>query len=329
MINILALKQKLKHSRIVVFIWNLTHKPKPMKKMSWGDGNPDKTFYVIGRADMIGGGWSLIVQILMHMAYALEKGYIPVIDMLNYRNQYIKENEFKIVNVWERFFEQPVGYTLNDIQNSKNIIINSSERCPDLKYYIDLGSNFWDDDVKINLMRSIFSSYIRYTEFTKKYLEDETQKIFKGKRNVIGVLCRGTDYLLNKPAGHEVQPDPKVVLADVKSEFNKGTYDAIFLATEDQDVLDDFKDEFGESLLYIDQSRVSKKEMKGDKWLSSVRENNHPNEDKDLAFLSYFSATYILAKCKCFFAGRNYGSKGVLLFSNRFEFVKIYNLGKY
>ena len=143
------------------------------------------------------------------------------------------------------------------------------------------------------------------------------------------MLCRGTDFLVNKPTGHEVQPNPDDVLSDVKKEYATGNYDRVFIATEDQDILDLFSSEFGPQLHYVNQPRISKKEMKGDVWLSSVRRKKNPDEDSDLSFLSYFSAIYILSQCNCLFAGRNNGSKGLLYMPSHYKFVKIYNLGQY
>lgn len=305
------------------------HRPKKEKKLSLGEEHPDKTFYVIGKEDMIGGGWSLLLQILMHIAYAVDKGYIPIVDMKNYRNQYVTDQDFKNVNIWEKFFEQPMGYTLDDIKKSKNVIISSSAYCPDKRYNIGLGSAIWDDEPKLVMMREIFRKYIRFSQYTKDYLDKEVANVCRTNHKIIGVLCRGTDYIVNKPAGHDIQPDSKQVINDVRIAMETENYDAIFLATEDQDIYEDFVKAFGNKVLSIDQTRISKKIMKGDAWLVAERVKQNPNEDKDKAFLSYFSSTYILSKCRGFYSGRNGGSVGVLLLPNNFSKCKVYNLGIY
>ena len=329
MITLLKVKQYFKHSRLVTSLWDMFHKPQKEQYVSYGSENPDKTFYVIGKNNMIAGAWSLINTVMMHIAYALDHGYIPVVDMKNFTNQYVKPEEQGIVNFWEKFFLQPADYTLDDIKNSKNIILSSSALCPDPKFNTSDGSNIWEDQPKLTLFREIFSKYIRYNDYSRQYLESETEKYLNGNSSVIGVLCRGTDYIVNRPTGHEVQPDPESVLADVKKEFETGKYDAVFLATEDQDILDIFLEEFGERLLFVEQNRFSKKDMKGDALLCRVREKQHPEEDKDIAFLSYFTATYILSKSKCLYTGRNNASKGLLYMPSNYDFIKIYNLGTY
>lgn len=329
MITVLRIKQILKHSRLVRSLLDIVHKPKPMTYICNGDDYPDITFYVIGRDNPIAGGWSLINTVLMHLAFAKDKGYVPVIDMQNYRNQYTRDDEFGKVNFWEKYFYQPAGYSLEDIRNAKNVILCSSSLCPAPQYNTSDGSNIWEDEIKIKMFRQVFMQYVRYKENTQSFFDEKVGSVFGDKKNVIGVLCRGTDFLVNKPTGHEVQPDPQIVLSDVKKEFNKGKYDAIFLATEDLDILDMFLDEFGDKLMYLKQFRISKKEMKGDKWLSAELEGRDIDKDSEGFFLTYFSATYLLTKCSCLFAGRNNGSKGVLYMPSNFDFVKIYNLGQY
>ena len=62
------------------------------KRISFGMLNPDKTFYVIRSIDnknrfYIGPTNNLLANyfyVLSHLVYAQKKGWIPVIDMLNY-----------------------------------------------------------------------------------------------------------------------------------------------------------------------------------------------------------------------------------------------------
>lgn len=330
MITLLQIKQRAKKNRIVnYFLSKYYYEVSPIRKLSYGEENADKTFYVIGRDNNVGGAWALINTVMMHIGLCEENGYTPIVDMLNFKTQYTKEDEFGKINLWEKFFQQPAGYTLDDIKHSKNIIVSSTSPVPSAKYNSYAGSDIWSNSEKLTLFKDLFAKYIRFNDKSKNFLDCQAEKYLKGHKNVIGVLCRGTDFLINKPVGNDIQPDPEVVLADVKAEFSKGIYDAVFLATEDQDIQDLFVAEFGNLLLSVDQVRISKKEMKGDAWIASVRNKLNPQEDKDIAFLSYFTATYILSKCRCFFAGKNNGSKGVLYMPSNFDFVKIYELGRY
>lgn len=55
---------------------------------------------------------------LYSIRYALDKGYIPVIDYQNYKNIYLTEDKFGKENSWEYYFDQPSGYNIEDINKA-------------------------------------------------------------------------------------------------------------------------------------------------------------------------------------------------------------------
>ena len=54
------------------------------KRVSYGLENPNISFYIIGQEDTCGGLFWLINKVVMHIGYAIDKGYIPVVDFLHY-----------------------------------------------------------------------------------------------------------------------------------------------------------------------------------------------------------------------------------------------------
>lgn len=103
------------------------------RKTSYGNKDPHKVFYIIGQNDNTCGLWWIINKVIMHIAYADEKGYIPVVDYLTFQTQYHMPNEIGKVNVWEKFFEQPSNVGLKDISKSKNIILSDQYSAPNKK----------------------------------------------------------------------------------------------------------------------------------------------------------------------------------------------------
>lgn len=79
----------------------------------------DKKFLIIRIGPTIGLG-AILGTVAYNVKYARENGYIPVVDMMTYHNQYLYEEEIGTVNAWEKYFLQPDGYSLNDALNSKN-----------------------------------------------------------------------------------------------------------------------------------------------------------------------------------------------------------------
>lgn len=298
------------------------------RHVSYGNENPQKIFYIIGQHDSLGGLWWLINKAVMHIAYAIDKGYIPVIDLQNYRTQYSRNETLGKINVWELFLYQPFGFSLADIKRSKRIVLSKKEAAPTDKYLMGQ-TEFYDRPDRIKYFREIFKNYIHFNEQTLQRLNSEKEKCFKAHKKVVGVLCRGTDYVLKKPKNHPVQPMPEEVVVDVKKVIKDYNCDAIFLATEDADILDLFKKEFDDSLLYLEQPRISKAIMEKGEYLAQGKKRlkayTTPFEDG----VTYLTATYILSQCACFLGGRTGGTKGVLLMSDSFEYCKIYNLGVY
>lgn len=314
-----------KNFPFIVKIYNVYHNRE--RKVSFGNENPDKTFYVFGVPDNSGGMWWHINKVLMHLGYCEDKGYIPVIDMQNYKSQYHEEQEVGKVNIWELFFEQPAGYNLKDIENSKNIILSKKKPAPSKKYLMG-HSPFYDNENRIMYFHTLFKKYIHFNVFTQRYLDGYYNRYIKGK-NVIGVLCRGTDYLILKPKNHPIQPNPVNVIRDVKEAMKTYSCDYVFIATEDNDILDMFKNEFGDHLLYVEQNRVSKKEMSPNSYLAAINIKKNKGLDTYSKIIGYLTATYLLSKCDCYIAGRTGGSKGVLIMSEGFKYKKVYDLGMY
>ena len=298
------------------------------RSVSYGTDNPDKVFYVFGMPDNVGGMWWHINKVLMHLGYAKDKGYIPVIDMKNYENQYIDKENVGRINVWEIFFDQPAKYTLEDIQNSKNIILSKYRPFPFKRY--EMGqSKFYDKKERIQYFHQLFNEYIHFNNKTQHYFDLLYDELFRGKGKILGVLCRGTDYVLKKPVNHPIQPRPEDVINDAKQIMQSYSCDHIFIATEDQDILDMFKKEFGDKLMYVDQTRSRKKELDPTGYLSSLNIEKNRGIDPFSRGIGYLSAIYLLSKCDCFLAGRTGGCKGVLIMSEGFEYKKIYDLGYY
>ena len=139
------------------------------RKATFGEDNPDKTFYIYGFEDNIGGIWWHINKVLMHIAYAKDKGYILVVDMKNYMSQYQLRENLGIVNVWELFFKQPFGYTLEDIKSSKNIVICKRAASPSPAFFMGQ-SSFYEDINRISYFHSLFKEYIVFSDATRNYL---------------------------------------------------------------------------------------------------------------------------------------------------------------
>ena len=313
--NVFILLKKIQ-ARCLLY-WNI-HKNKSVRK-SYGPENPDKTFYVVSVDYDTQGLFAIVKNVLSHIEIAVDKGYIPVVDMQNYRSQFQTENK---ENVWELFFQQPCGYTLEDIKYSKNIIIsknitNWGKRSifPDI---VDFKHQKRRDKIA-----TLYKKFIRPNVETDIYIKSKYQKIIGDKKNVLGVLCRGTDYIQKHPHGHPVQPDFPQIVEKIEELDKKYLIDYIYVATEDEKFMELFREKYHEKILFIDQQRFGKM---GVNYISDL---GLQHADLIKLNLDYYSSLYILSKCDYFIGGRTAGMIGVSLMGNHFNEFFSWDLGKY
>ncbi len=135
-----------------------------------------------------------------------------------------------------------------------------------------------------------------FLESMKEYLE-----AIKRDRRVLGVLVRGTDYILVNGNNDRKMATAEMIIPIVDSWMKKYNYEVVFLATEDLDILNCFKEHFGHKMIVISQNRYSIKDMIGDKLLADIEKG----EDEDNSILiddttNYVFALFILANCESF-----------------------------
>jgi hypothetical protein len=148
-----------------------------------------------------------------------------------------------------------------------------------------------------------------------------------GKKRVLGVLCRGTDYLLKKPSGHPRQPDPIEVINMAKKIMDEKNCSHLYLATEDEEIYTVFKRHFGGRLLVNSQKRYRTNELNNLQYISQIQDRRR--RDKFFSGLEYLSSLNILSKCSCFIGGRTAGTIGVYLMTGGFDYDYTWDRGFY
>ena len=167
----------------------------------------------------------------------LIEGFIPILELESYKNVI---NGFKVdpskENPWEYYFNQPFSYKYSDIKkkarNIKYFECKSNINRPREKIFLNKESmKFW------HLMAN---KYIPIKNAIINESNNIIKRIFKGSKNVLGVLLRGTDYIARKPHRHPIPPNTKDVINDTILLDKKNKYDWIFLATEDNIIRHEF-----------------------------------------------------------------------------------------
>lgn len=256
-------------------------------------------------------------QILM----AETLGCIPVIDMQSRKNTYLEAEQVGKVNAWEFFFNQPKGVGLNEIQIEKI----ADKKCTPFRPGPYSGRAFYDDLYgDKTFWRKFVSKEIKVRDSLRKQTEDWWNNAFSKNERVLGVLCRGTDYLRLKPTGHAKQPEPMQCVEKTKELMREWNCNRVYLSTEDKDILALFQRELPETITFFEKEYVKDS---GNGYVTQVHFNR--TEDARKQGEEYLTQILILSKCTCLLAGPCGGTIGAELFTRGFEKEYIWDLGVY
>ena len=289
------------------------------RKASYGNDNKEKQFYVVRRANAKVGLFSLVLTSLGYIKYALDQGYIPIVDMQNYGHLYKGAKE-EHLNMWEYFFEQPCGYSLKDISRSKRVILGNGIISDKIPFPSD-GIAY--DEKEFQYWKRVAEEYLKVDGNILKEVNILQNRMF-GEDRVLGVLARGTDYVNMKPLNHPVQPTTEQLMEQVDKIMQEQQCKKIYLATEDKGIFTKFKEKYGEKVVAMD---VERHETKGSQNINDVRREN--NKDEYMMAKEYLITILLLAKCQCLVAGNTSGTIGALLLNKDYEYKYIFNLGVY
>ncbi len=213
--------------------------------------------YIIRRIPRWGdaGFFSNWMFVLTHMAYARQNGWIPVVDMRNYRTLYSEPGAVNgSKNAWEYYFRQP-GVGTREAYRSGNFIL--SDGCgprPEWKPFSET-----DDAVELIPTQADFLRRIVQTdmqirpEILASFVRWKADR-FTGKR-VLGVHWRGTDKR-TPPPGHRPTPPQERLSDAIARVVRRRPYDLVFLASDEIGVSESVRTASGLPVVMADACRM-------------------------------------------------------------------------
>ena len=137
----------------------------------------------------------------------------------------------------------------------------------------------------------------------RKELEEYAEAVIGNKR-MLGVLLRGSDYLLLDVTGASKPVAAKEAIPVIRQWMETDGYDGIVLATEDRDMLRELKDAFGSKLIAIAQERYSIEDFEEVKTIAELERSRRTNQEYidylEDTTVNYFYAIYLLSRCESF-----------------------------
>ncbi len=294
------------------------------RRCSFGNKNPCNTFYVIRRSDRKAGLFSIYTYVLGKVKLALEKGYIPVVDLENYKCSYTNNHYPGRENAWEYFFEQVNKcYNLDEVYKSENVILSDSVVPKNMP---NTSMKFLKNHTAIAYWRDLANEYCKINSKVMSRVDDEYDLLF-GKTKpskILGVLLRGTDYVNLRPPNHPKQPTLSEAITEVRRLMSVYGCEYIYLTTEDEELLAGMVNEFGSILKFSNVPRY-RHDIKG--YLSEEKRN--VKDDYIQKGYDYIVPIGVISKLTCFFAGRTSGSVAAVIMSSSLDKVTFWDDGVY
>lgn len=308
------------------------------KRISYGSKNPDITFYVIRpyyylepNEFIFRNIANLLTQYyycLQKLSYAVENGWVPIVDWENYGKMPHSE-EFPVhgtKNAWEYYWNQPSEYTLEEVYQSKNVILstrnigqfgyipNCAMTPPFAKYAEDLARRCPN-----------YASLVPFNQPTQDYIDKALNLFPKGKR-ILGVVVRGASYGRNETPyrSHPVQVGMKELIHKVTYFYKEWEMDYIFFVNEMQELVDTMKEAFGDKLIVLPRLRDHI-----DRPADGITENPlyYPG-NRYQTNLDYVTEIALLSKCTSLIGSMSSGTRSAIIWnSGDYENVYMFEKG--
>ena len=132
----------------------------------------------------------------------------------------------------------------------------------------------------------------------------EYSKAILDGRKTLGVLLRGSDYVTSGMSFGVTEASIDVIIAMIRAAMAEGHYVRLFLATEDQDILDRMRIAFPGQLLAVAQERYKVSSLQDAKTISEYERKTYSDKDYerhlDDTTANYLYAMWLISRCDAF-----------------------------
>lgn len=193
------------------------------------------------------GFFALVRDTMRLLAFADMLALQPVVHWGKKTLYYDKNKDTETQNVFEYYYK-PLGKAHSEWETSEFFYTSASPRdilClqqSSIKQY-----GYTQTDAEVEEYARLYGKYFELNESTAKYLAEQISSIIDPDWKVLAVHVRGTDFK-KQMHSHPQFRGFGVFVDEVKQ--REKNYDKIFLATDDEEALELFKQEFGDKLLY-------------------------------------------------------------------------------
>ena len=271
-------------------------------------------YYIVRRCHGWGGVgfFSNYLYALTHIAYAKDRGWIPVVDMRNYRTLYSETHPVNgSRNDWEHYFIQPVDtrtayasgrFILSDGWNRKSEYHPIRETDETMELIPDRAAK----------LRESSPDYTHHRPEIQSTCLNWEQTQFAGKK-ILGIHWRGTDKR-TPPPGHRPTTPMEDLLAAVRELKDRHEPDLVFLASDEKGVRDRIEAEIRLPVIEAEAYRLEVGDRRG-LHLASIR---HPRTNhRYLLGLEVLRDAWLLSRCHYLVHGHSNVVNAAFLFRDK------------
>lgn len=261
--------------------------PNFLELRNYGNEYGGKVVYHIEEYGKSVGFFAEFLYLLMRLYYAAERGFVPCVywgeDFLYYEKGGIEGEKNAFLHYFDAVSE------VFSIDKAKYVLEATSCHINDVQDCLN-AHGYAVSDEYIEALGAIIRKYIHYNKKTMEYLNESYDKLI-GDQKTLAVHFRGTDYR-RQYADHPVFVTIKEEIEKVRELLNSKGYEAVFLATDEQEAVDIFRREFGEKVKIFEDTWRAQTGDESVAYSYSDRENHHY-----LLGLEVLRDQYMLTRC--------------------------------
>lgn len=244
--------------------------PEFLKFHHYGNEYEGSTIYCI---DATGDGIGFFAELgmsLIKLYFADTRGFVPYAYWGDNYLYYEQEGVDGEKNAFLHYFK-PMSL-VKSIEHASHVVFPEESHIKQVKGLFNAVSYEVSEDY-VDAMARMMEKYIRYNEKTQEYLEKQYNGLLGNKRT-LGVHYRGTDFkkLYNN---HPIPVRVEQELEKVREVMKASDYEQIFLATDENAVVERFKKEFGEIVKVYEDTFRDNGSGESIAFSQSERSNHH------------------------------------------------------
>lgn len=220
----------------------------------YGDKNQGIPIYYAFVIHELSGYCSLVRFTLLYLAYAEKMKFIPVVEWSD-KTFYAEKSadrfegsksgdESHSSDSFEYFFQPVSDIKKEDLQSSDLVI---KAKYADINLIVPMTGYRVEED-EISILANMWDKYIRFND-AGDVISKKVDALLGGKR-VIGVHIRRTDFSKNLNR-HPISVEVCEYVNKIDELLLKGCYDHVFLATDEESVVLQLREKYGNKLLFF------------------------------------------------------------------------------